>query len=102
MENDSQYMMLNSKLIETKRERKRREKREKKFLKSGRKQFERKSPDIKSKFMSKYDDRMKSIKDSDTMSKDNKRLKVEKATEKELLEHVSKIGIGKEDKKKKK
>lgn len=102
MENDSQYMMLSSKLIETKRERKRREKREKKFLKSGRKQFERKSPDIKSKFMSKYDDRMKSIKDSDTMSKDNKRLKVEKATEKELLEHVSKIGIGKEDKKKKK
>ncbi len=64
MENDSQYMTLNSKLTETKREMKKRERAEKKFNKSGKKKFERKDPQLKSKFNSKYKDRIQSIKES--------------------------------------
>ena len=65
MQNDSQYMLLNSKLKESKRELKKREKRDKKFQKSGRKPFERRDSSIKSKFNTKYRDRIESIKDSD-------------------------------------
>lgn len=64
MENDSQFMTLNSKLRETKREMKKRLKAEKKFQKSGRKMFERKDPKNKSKFTNKYHDRIESIKES--------------------------------------
>ena len=64
MENDSQYMTLNSKLIETKREIKKRQRAEKKFNKSGKKKFERRDPQLKSKFNSKYKDRIQSIKES--------------------------------------
>ena len=63
MENDSQYMMLSSKLRETKREIRKREKKEKKFRGSGRKQFERKDPSVKSKFNNKYKERITSIKE---------------------------------------
>ena len=72
MENDSQYMKLNSKLIETKRQIRKRKRREKKFVKSGRKTFERKSPGIKSKFNSKYKERIKSIKESNKGEKEIK------------------------------
>ena len=65
MQNNSQYMLLNSRLKESKREIKKREKKEKKFQKSGKKPFERKPEGIKSKFKSKYKDRIESIKDSD-------------------------------------
>ena len=75
MENDSQYMTLNSKLLETKRERRKREKAEKKFRKSGRKQFERKNET--SKFKDKYKDRLKSIKESDSERKKKKKHKEE-------------------------
>ena len=64
-QNDSQYMLLNSRLKETKREIKKREKKDKKFQKSGKKQFERKPSSSKSKFNSKYKQRIESIKDSD-------------------------------------
>ena len=63
MENDSQYMILSSKLRETKREIRKREKKEKKFRESGRKQFERKDPSVKSKFNNKYKERITSIKE---------------------------------------
>ena len=69
MENDSQFMTLNAKLQETKRERKKREKAEKKFQQSGRKMFERKDPTIKSKFTNKYHERIESIKESEKKSK---------------------------------
>lgn len=69
MENDSQFMTLNAKLQETKRERKKREKAEKKFQQSGRKMFERKDPTIKSKFTNKYHERIESIKESGKKSK---------------------------------
>ena len=65
MQNDSQYMFLNSRLKESKREIKKREKKDKKFQKSGRKPFERRDSSIKSKFNTKYKDRIESIKDSD-------------------------------------
>jgi len=69
MENDSQYMMLSKKLQESKREKRRRERKEKKFQKSGKKKFERKQTD--SKFKSKYKERMGSIKDSKKQSANN-------------------------------
>ncbi len=65
MQNDSQYMLLNSRLKESKREIKKREKKEKKFQKSGKKPFERRPETSKSKFNSKYKTRIESIKDSD-------------------------------------
>lgn len=65
MQNDSKYMLLNSRLKETKREIKKREKKEKKFQKSGKKPFERRPETSKSKFNTKYKDRIESIKDSD-------------------------------------
>lgn len=65
MQNDSKYMLLNSRLKETKREIKKREKKEKKFQKSGIKPFERRPETSKSKFNTKYKDRIESIKDSD-------------------------------------
>ena len=64
MENDSQYMTLNSKLLETKRERRIRERKERKFRKSGRKIFERRDKSKKSKFNEKYNKRIQSIKSS--------------------------------------
>ena len=65
MQNDSKYMLLNSRLKETKREMKKREKKEKKFQQSGKKPFERRPETSKSKFNTKYKDRIESIKDSD-------------------------------------
>ena len=65
MQNDSQYMLLNSRLKESKREIKKREKRDKKFQKSGRKPFERRDSSVKSKFNTKYKDRIESIKETD-------------------------------------
>lgn len=65
MQNESQYMLLNSRLKESKREIKKREKKDKKFQKSGRKPFERRDSSVKSKFNTKYKDRIESIKDSD-------------------------------------
>ena len=70
-ENDSQFLMLNSKLTETKRQMKKREKAEKKFNESGKKVYER-NPDQKSKFSGKYKERVSSIKDSDKTRKRNK------------------------------
>ena len=65
MQNNSQYMLLNSRLKESKREIKKREKRDKKFQKSGRKPFERRDSSSKSKFNTKYKDRIESIKETD-------------------------------------
>lgn len=65
MENNSQFMKLNSKLKETKREIRKRQKKDKEFQKSGRKQFERRDKGTSSKFKNKYTDRIQSIKDSD-------------------------------------
>ena len=65
MENNSQYMSLNSKLKESKREIRKRKKQEKKFRKSGKKQFERRDKSSESKFKNKYNKRIKSIKESD-------------------------------------
>ena len=65
MQNDSQYMFVNSRLKETKREMKKRKKKEKKFQESGRKPFERRDSSTKSKFNTKYKDRIDSIKESD-------------------------------------
>ncbi len=64
MQNNSQYMMLNSKLKESKREIRKREKAEKKFQKSGKKPFEKRNSGSKSKFTLKYQDRIQSIKES--------------------------------------
>ncbi len=69
MENDSQYMLLNSRLKETKREIKKREKKEKKFIESGKKPFERRPETENSKFKAKYKDRINSIKDSEKKTK---------------------------------
>lgn len=79
MENDSQYMTLNSKLLETKRERRKREKAEKKFRESGRKQFERKNKN--SKFKDKYIERIKSIEDSDKEKRNKRESKKKKEKE---------------------
>lgn len=111
MQNDTQYMMLNSKLKETKRERRRRERKERKFQKSGRKQFERRDSNEKSKFNTKYNDRVKSIKETDEkVKRKSKRVlesdmrfseklnnvrKVQESAESELMKAVSKIGINK-------
>ena len=65
MQNDSQYMLLNSRLKESKREIKKREKKDKKFQKSGRKPFEKRDSSSKSKFNTKYKDRIESIKETD-------------------------------------
>lgn len=64
MQNNSQYMMLNSKLKESKREIKQREKKDKKFQASGRKPFERRKGNVKSKFQQKYKERINDLKDS--------------------------------------
>lgn len=114
-QNDSQYMMLNSKLKESKREIHKREKKEKAFQKSGRKQFERRDPQIQSKFSSKYKDRIESIKESDEKSRKVKKrnkmvtenkaydlhfddkygsvLSKQETTQNKLFEAVGKIGI---------
>ena len=87
MENDSQFMKLNSKLRETKREIKKRQRKEKKFRESGKKQFERRDPSKKSKFKDKYTHRINSIKESGKKRKkkketDNKAKKTKKNTSK--------------------
>ena len=82
MQNDSQYMMLNSKLRETKREIRKREKAEKKFQKSGKKPFERREPGSKSKFTMKYKDRLESIRESEEKAKNRKKNKFVKNIEK--------------------
>lgn len=71
MQNDSQYMMLNSRMKETKREIHKRERAERKFRKSGRSQFERRDKD--SKFKAKYNQRIESIKESDKGSIERKK-----------------------------
>ena len=71
MQNDSQYLMLNSKLKESKRQIRKRERKERKFRKSGRKQFERKEDD--SKFKEKYHKRIESIKESDEKTEERKK-----------------------------
>ena len=107
--------MLNSKLKESKREIHKREKKEKAFQKSGRKQFERRDPQIQSKFSSKYKDRIESIKESDEKSRKAKKrnkmvtenkaydlhfddkygsvLSKQETTQNKLFEAVGKIGI---------
>ena len=114
-QNDSQYMMLNSKLKESKREIHKREKKEKAFQKSGRKQFERRDPQIQSKFSSNYKDRIETIKESDEKSRKAKKrnkmvtenkaydlhfddkygsvLSKQETTQNKLFEAVGKIGI---------
>ena len=72
MENNSQFMKLNSKLKETKREIRKRQKKDREFRKSGRKQFERRTPGTKSRFSNKYTDRISSIKNSDETIKLNR------------------------------
>ena len=84
MQNDSQYMMLNSRLKESKKEIKKRQKKDKKFQKSGKKPFERKPEGIKSKFNSKYKDRIESIKDSDKNATMRRKLVEQKEKEKKL------------------
>ena len=71
MQNDSQYLMLNSRLKESKRQIRKRERKERKFRKSGRKQFERKKDDRK--FKEKYQKRIQSIKESDTKTEERKK-----------------------------
>lgn len=68
MENNSQYMTLKSKLLESKREIRKRKKSDKKFNKSGKKPYER-DPEQKSKFSDKYKERIESIKESDKIEK---------------------------------
>ena len=84
MQNDSQYMMLNSRLKESKKEIKKRQKKDKKFQRSGKKPFERKPEGIKSKFNSKYKDRIESIKDSDKNATMRRKLVEQKEKEKKL------------------
>ena len=84
MQNDSQYMMLNSRLKESKKEIKKRQKKDKKFQKSGKKPFERKPEGIKSKFNSKYKDRIESIKDSDKNATMRRKLVEQKEKEKKI------------------
>ncbi len=83
MQNDSQYLMLNSKLKESKRQIRKRERKERKFKKSGRKQFERKDDD--SKFKEKYHKRIQSIKESDEKTEERKK-KASKSVFKKLAE----------------
>ena len=64
MENNSQFMKINSQLRETKREIRKRQRKDKRFQKSGRKQFERRNTKNGSKFKNKYTERIQSIKDS--------------------------------------
>ena len=84
MQNDSQYMMLNSRLKESKKEIKKRQKKDKKFQRSGKKTFERKPEGIKSKFNSKYKDRIESIKDSDKNATMRRKLVEQKEKEKKI------------------
>ena len=113
MQNDSEYLMLNSRLKESNRQRRKRERKEKKFKKSGRKPFER-SKDA-SKFKKKYEKRIKSIQDSDKKTEEKKKkagrsifkkiadmdstnkykdmLNNQETAEMKLFDAVSKIGI---------
>ena len=113
MQNDSEYLMLNSRLKESKRQRRRRERKESKFRKSGRKPFERREDN--SKFKQKYQKRINSIQESDkkpeekkkkagksifkkladmdTSSKYKEMLNNQETAEMKLFDAVSKIGI---------
>ncbi len=95
MQNDSQYMKLNSKLKETKREIRKREKAEKKFRESGKKPFERKEKGNNSKFKNKYNERIQSIKESDIDNRYTRIIKSEKNNAQELFDAVAQIGIKK-------
>lgn len=116
MQNDSQYMMLNSRLKETKREIHKRERAERKFRKSGRKQFERRDKD--SKFKEKYKKRVQSIRESDKKTEEKKKknksvfskladldstnkykdmLKDQETAELKLFDAVSQLGITKKN-----
>lgn len=74
MENNSQFMKLNSQLRETKREIKKRQKKDRKFQKSGRKKFERRTLKNGSKFTNKYTERIQSIKESDNLRKSRQKM----------------------------
>lgn len=74
MENNSQFMKLNSQLRESKREIRKREKKDRKFQKSGRKKFERRITKNGSKFTNKYIDRIQSIKESDNLRKQRRKI----------------------------
>ncbi len=115
MQNDSQYLMLNSKLKESNRQRRKRERKEKKFRKSGKKPFERRNDD--SKFKEKYHKRIEAIKESDEKIDERKKkagrsvfkkladmdsstkykdmLSKQETAEIKLFDAVSKIGITK-------
>ncbi len=116
MQNDSQYMMLNSRLKETKREIHKRERAERKFRKSGRKQFERRDKD--SKFKEKYKKRVQSIRESDKKTEEKTKksksvfskladldstnkykdmLKDQETAELKLFDAVSQLGITKKN-----
>ena len=73
-QNDSEYLLLNSRLKESKREIKKREKKEKKFRESGKKPYERKKDGSNSKFKTKYKSRIESIKDSDKNATNRRRM----------------------------
>ena len=96
MENDSQYMMLNSKLKESKRERRKRERAEKKFRNSGRKPFEKRKYKNGSKFENKYRQRIQSIKNSSESNYHNRLLRNEKKKQQDLYEAIERIGIKRE------
>ena len=93
MQNDSQFMMLNNKLKQTKRELRKQARKDKKFKKSGKKQFTPNKKGFESKFGEKYKERIDSIQETDSTSTEQKILKREKKKKEDLLKVVSQIGM---------
>ena len=93
MQNNSQFMMLNNKLKQSKRELRKQARKDKKFKKSGKKQFEPNKKGFESKFGEKYKERVDNIKESDSTTTEQKIIKREKKNKEDLFKVVSQLGI---------
>ena len=78
MENNTQYMMLNKKLKDSKKSLKKKNKENKKTIKKEDKKEKTKSKKGKSKFLTKYEKRMQSIQESDLKQKERAKQAKEK------------------------
>ena len=102
MQNDSQFMMLNNKLKQTKKELRKQARKDKKFKKSGKKQFTPNKKGFESKFGEKYKERIDSIQETDSTSTEQKIMKREKKKKEDLLKVVSQLGIASKEEKEEK
>ena len=88
MENNSQYMKLSTQLKESKKEIRKQKRADKKFHKSGRRQFEPRGKNYISKFGEKYKERINTIKQSDKKTMNRGFDNIEKIDSFEIVDKI--------------